>query len=62
MVSVVVNSAAAHHVNDCALALAPFSIRMNAAHPANVNTDILHSAPMCRAFRPVRQLHTRNPT
>ena len=44
--------AAAHYVNDFARALAPFSIRMNAVHPTNVNTDMLHSAPMYRAFRP----------
>jgi SDR family mycofactocin-dependent oxidoreductase len=44
--------AAAHYVNDFALALAPFSIRMNAVHPTNVNTDMLHSPPMYRAFRP----------
>src|ERR1700751_620558 len=44
--------AAAHYVNDFALALARFSIRMNAVHPTNVNTDMLHSAPMYRAFRP----------
>jgi SDR family mycofactocin-dependent oxidoreductase len=44
--------AAAHYVNDFALTLAKFSIRMNAVHPTNVNTDMLHSAPMYRAFRP----------
>ncbi|OBH46403.1 3-ketoacyl-ACP reductase [Mycobacterium intracellulare] len=44
--------AAAHYVNDFALALARFSIRMNAVHPTNVNTDMLHSPPMYRAFRP----------
>src|SRR6202012_3033700 len=50
--------AAAHYVNDFALALAKFSIRMNAVHPTNVNTDMLHSAPMYRAFRP----DLKNPT
>ena len=44
--------AASHYVNDFARALAPFFIRMNAVHPTNVNTDMLHSAPMYRAFRP----------
>jgi SDR family mycofactocin-dependent oxidoreductase len=44
--------AGAHYVHDFSLALAPFSIRMNAVHPTNVNTDMLHSAPMYRAFRP----------
>jgi SDR family mycofactocin-dependent oxidoreductase len=42
----------AHYVNDFALALAPKYIRMNAIHPTNVNTDMLHSPPMYRAFRP----------
>jgi NAD(P)-dependent dehydrogenase (short-subunit alcohol dehydrogenase family) len=50
--------AAAHYVNDFARALAPFSIRMNAVHPTNVNTDMLHSPPMYRAFRP----DLKNPT
>src|SRR5438270_11145096 len=51
--------AAAHYVNDFALALARFSIRMNAVHPTNVNTDMLHSAPMYRAFRPDLREPTR---
>lgn len=51
--------AAAHYVHDFALALAPFSIRMNAVHPTNVNTDMLHSAPMYRAFRPDLKEPTR---
>jgi len=51
--------AAAHYVNDFALALAPFSIRMNAVHPTNVNTDMLHSPPMYRAFRPDLKEPTR---
>jgi NAD(P)-dependent dehydrogenase (short-subunit alcohol dehydrogenase family) len=51
--------AAAHYVNDFALALAKFSIRMNAVHPTNVNTDMLHSAPMYRAFRPDLKHPTR---
>jgi SDR family mycofactocin-dependent oxidoreductase len=42
----------AHYVNDFALQLAPKSIRMNAIHPTNCNTDMLHSPPMYRAFRP----------
>ncbi len=50
--------AGAHYVNDLALALAPFSIRVNAIHPTNVNTDMLHSPPMYRAFRP----DLKNPT
>lgn len=51
--------AAAHYVNDFARSLAPFSIRMNAVHPTNVNTDMLHSAPMYRAFRPDLKEPTR---
>ncbi|KUH88837.1 MULTISPECIES: mycofactocin-coupled SDR family oxidoreductase [unclassified Mycobacterium] len=42
----------AHYVNDLALALAPNKIRVNAIHPTNCNTDMLHSPPMYRAFRP----------
>jgi SDR family mycofactocin-dependent oxidoreductase len=49
----------AHYVNDCALQLAPKSIRMNAIHPTNCNTDMLHSPPMYRAFRPDLQHPTR---
>src|SRR5215471_8029874 len=51
--------AGAHYVHDFSLALAPFSIRMNAVHPTNVNTDMLHSAPMYRAFRPDLKEPTR---
>src|ERR1700732_3549773 len=42
--------AAAHYVNDFARTLAPFSIRMNAVHPTNVNTDMLQRAPVYRDF------------
>ena len=42
----------AHYVNDLALQMAPKNIRVNAVHPTNVNTDMLHSPPMYRAFRP----------
>lgn len=42
----------AHYVNDLALQLAPSNIRVNAIHPTNCNTDMLHSPPMYRAFRP----------
>ncbi|AEF37753.1 short chain dehydrogenase [Mycolicibacter sinensis] len=31
--------------------LAPQGIRVNAVHPTNCNTDMLHSPPMYRAFR-----------
>ena len=32
-----------HYVNNLALQLAPEFIRVNAVHPTNVNTDLLHS-------------------
>jgi NAD(P)-dependent dehydrogenase (short-subunit alcohol dehydrogenase family) len=35
-----------------ALALGPQSIRVNAIHPTNVDTDMLHNEPMYRTFRP----------
>ena len=35
-----------------ALTMAPHSIRVNAVHPTNVNTDMLHNLPMYRTFRP----------
>lgn len=35
-----------------ALTMAPHSIRINAIHPTNVNTDMLHNLPMYRTFRP----------
>jgi SDR family mycofactocin-dependent oxidoreductase len=49
----------AHYVNDLALQMAPKNIRVNAVHPTNVNTDMLHSPPMYRAFRPDLQEPTR---
>jgi SDR family mycofactocin-dependent oxidoreductase len=42
----------AHYVNDLALCLAPQRIRVNAVHPTNCNTDMLHSPPMYAQFRP----------
>src|SRR5260370_16588892 len=42
----------AHYVNDLARTLAPEQIRVNAVHPTNVNTDMLHSRPMYKGFRP----------
>lgn len=35
-----------------ALTLGPSSIRVNAIHPTNVNTNMLQSLPMYRTFRP----------
>jgi NAD(P)-dependent dehydrogenase (short-subunit alcohol dehydrogenase family) len=48
-----------HYVNNLALQLAPGSIRVNAVHPTNVNTDMLHSRPMYAAFRPDLENPTR---
>jgi SDR family mycofactocin-dependent oxidoreductase len=42
----------ARFVHDLALQLAPHSIRVNAVHPTNVNTDMLQSEPMYHVFRP----------
>ncbi|MDT2005500.1 NAD(P)-dependent oxidoreductase [Rhodococcus opacus] len=39
-------------VHDLALALAPESIRVNAVHPTNCNTAMLHSDGMYKVFRP----------
>lgn len=49
----------AHYVNNLALQLAPEFIRVNAVHPTNVNTPMLHSAPMYAAFRPDLENPTR---
>lgn len=42
----------ARFVHDLALALAPESIRVNAIHPSNVDTDMLHNEAMYKVFRP----------
>jgi len=47
------------YVHDLALALAPSSIRVNAVHPTNVNTNMLQSEPMYRVFRPDLESPTR---
>ena len=49
----------ARFVHDLALALAPESIRVNAVHPSNVNTDMLHNSPMYKIFRPDLETVTR---
>jgi SDR family mycofactocin-dependent oxidoreductase len=49
----------ARFVHDLALQLAPHSIRVNAVHPTNVNTDMLQSAPMYKIFRPDLESPTR---
>ncbi|MDH6281353.1 SDR family mycofactocin-dependent oxidoreductase [Rhodococcus sp. LBL1] len=40
------------YTESLALTLGPSSIRVNAIHPTNVDTDMLQSAPMYRTFRP----------
>lgn len=40
------------YTTSLALTLGPSSIRVNAIHPTNVNTNMLHSLPMYRTFRP----------
>ncbi len=39
-------------VHDLAIVLAPRRIRVNAVHPSNVNTDLLHNDLLYRSFRP----------
>jgi SDR family mycofactocin-dependent oxidoreductase len=39
-------------VHDLAQLLAPHSIRVNAVHPTNCNTDMFHSDAMYKIFRP----------
>lgn len=46
-------------VHELARNLAPRNIRVNAVHPTNVNTDMLHSDPMYRSFRPDLENPTR---
>jgi SDR family mycofactocin-dependent oxidoreductase len=46
-------------VTDLALTLGPQNIRVNAVHPSNVNTDMLHNEPMYRLFRPDLEHPTR---
>lgn len=48
-----------HYVNDLALQLAPRHIRVNAVHPTNVNTEMLHNEAMYRLFRPDLDAPTR---
>ncbi|OMC41365.1 3-ketoacyl-ACP reductase [Mycobacterium sp. GA-1841] len=42
----------ARYVNDLALQVAKRKIRVNAVHPTNVNTDMLHNEGMYKVFRP----------
>lgn len=49
----------AHYVNDLANQLARTMIRVNAVHPTNVNTDMLHNEGMYQVFRPDKEAPTR---
>lgn len=49
----------AHYVNDLSIQLAERKIRVNAVHPTNVNTDMLHNEGMYGVFRPDLQSPTR---
>ena len=49
----------AHYVNDLANQLARKMIRVNAVHPTNVNTDMLHNEGMYKVFRPDKEAPTR---
>jgi NAD(P)-dependent dehydrogenase (short-subunit alcohol dehydrogenase family) len=47
------------YVHELARNLAPLKIRANVVHPTNVNTDMLHSEPMYKSFRPDLEHPTR---
>ncbi|WP_024802951.1 mycofactocin-coupled SDR family oxidoreductase [Nocardia sp. BMG51109] len=49
----------AHYVNDLSIQLAKQSIRVNAVHPTNVNTAMLHNEGMYKVFRPDKESPTR---
>ena len=49
----------AHYVNDLSIQLAKRMIRVNAIHPTNVNTDMLHNEGLYRVFRPDLKEPTR---
>lgn len=49
----------AHYINDLSIHLAERKIRVNAVHPANVNTDMLHNEGMYAVFRPDLESPTR---
>ncbi|MFE3543909.1 mycofactocin-coupled SDR family oxidoreductase [Nocardia sp. NPDC059177] len=49
----------AHYVNDLAVQLAKKSIRVNAVHPTNVDTAMLHNEGMYKIFRPDLDAPTR---
>ena len=47
------------YVHELARNVAPRMIRANVVHPTNVNTDMLHSEPMYKSFRPDLEHPTR---
>jgi SDR family mycofactocin-dependent oxidoreductase len=49
----------AEYVRELALTLAPRMIRVNAVHPTNCNTRLLHNEPMYQLFRPDLEHPTR---
>ncbi|MGW4365863.1 mycofactocin-coupled SDR family oxidoreductase [Nocardia takedensis] len=49
----------AHYVNDLSIQLAKRMIRVNAVHPTNVDTDMLHNEGMYKIFRPDKDAPTR---
>jgi NAD(P)-dependent dehydrogenase (short-subunit alcohol dehydrogenase family) len=49
----------ARYVNDLSVQLAKRMIRVNAVHPTNVNTDMLHNEGMYKVFRPDMESPTR---
>ncbi|MFT4262387.1 MAG: mycofactocin-coupled SDR family oxidoreductase [Nocardioides sp.] len=51
--------AVARLTRDLALALAPESIRVNAVHPGNIDTDMLQNEEMYHLFRPDLESPTR---
>ena len=48
------------YTKSLALTLGPQSIRVNAIHPTNVDTDMLHNDPMYKTFRPDLKSPTRD--
>jgi len=55
----VANRMLSEYIHELARNLAPRKIRANVVHPANVNTDMLHSEPMYQAFCPDLEHPTR---